>query len=152
LRGWRQQRGVSIEEVSSRTRIRFEILRQLESDSFESLPAAVYVTGYIRGYARTLDFDPDPAIQAYQTQTRVPGVEFMPDTNTPIGYGRRPSLRSAGMLVGTLIGIVIAVNIFVSNYEPAATVEPGRPFNGSFHDVLAIGGKCAEVEPVVTPR
>jgi transcriptional regulator with XRE-family HTH domain len=125
LRGWRQQRNVSIEEISARTRIRSDLLRQLENDSFESLPAAVYVTGYIRGYARALNFDPDPALQAYQTQTRLPGVEYMPDTNTPIGYDRRPTLRSVGMLVGTLIGIVIAVNIFVSNYEPAAAVEPG---------------------------
>ena len=49
LRGWRQQRNVSIEEISARTRIRSDLLRQLENDSFESLPAAVYVTGYIRG-------------------------------------------------------------------------------------------------------
>jgi len=124
LRGWRQQRNVSIEEISARTRIRSDLLRQLENDSFESLPAAVYVTGYIRGYARALNADPDPALQAYQPQTRLPGVEYMPDTNTPIGYDHRPSLRSVGMLVGTLIGIVIAVNIFVSNYEPAAAVEP----------------------------
>ncbi len=124
LRGWRQQRDLSVEEISDRTRIRSDLLRQLENDDFESLPAAVYVTGYIRGYARALNFDPAPALHAYQTQTRVSGVEYMPDTNTPIGYDRRPSVRSVGMLVGTLVGIVIAVNIFVSNYEPSATVDP----------------------------
>ena len=124
LRGWRQQHNVSIEEISARTRIRHELLRDLENDNFQSLPAAVYVSGYITGYARVLGVDPAPALLAYNTQTRVPGVEYMPDTNTPIGYDRRPSLRSVGMLVGTLIVIVIAVNIFVRNYEPPAAVEP----------------------------
>ena len=123
LRGWRQQRNISVEEVSARTRIRVDVLRQLENDNFESLPAAVYVTGYIRGYARSLDLDPDPALDAYHAQTRVPGVEYMPDTDTPIGYDRRPSLRSVGVLVGTLVVIVIAVNIFVSNYVSPGAVE-----------------------------
>ena len=123
LLGWRQQRDISIEEVAGRTRIRLDILRELENENFEALPAAVYVTGYIRGCARALDFDPTPALEAYRAQTLIPGVEYMPDTNTPVGYDRRPSLRSVGMLIATLVAVVVLVNVFVRNYEPAAAGE-----------------------------
>jgi len=126
LRGWRGQRNVSLKEIASRTRIRMDILQALENDSFEALPAAVYVTGYIRGCARALDQDPAPALDAYAAQTRIPGVEYMPDTNTPIGYDRRPSLRSVGMLVATLVAIVVLINLFVRNYEPVETA-PAAP-------------------------
>jgi hypothetical protein len=129
LRGWRGQRNVSLKEIAGRTRIRMDILQALENDSFEALPAAVYVTGYIRGCARALDQDPAPALEAYAAQTRIPGVEYMPDTNTPIGYDRRPSLRSVGLLVATLVAIVVLINLFVRNYEPveAGLAAPPTP-------------------------
>ena len=129
LRGWRDLRNVSLKEIASRTRIRMDILQVLEDDNFEALPAAVYVTGYIRGCARALGQDPAPALDAYTAQTRIPGVEYMLDTNTPIGYDRRPSLRSVGLLLATLVAIVVLINLFVRNYEsveagPAAPPTP----------------------------
>ena len=124
LHEWRQERNVSIEEVAARTRVRHELLRNLEDNNFEVLPAAVYVAGYITSYARALGFDPAAALECYSAQTRVPGVEYIPGTNTPVGYDRRPSLRSVGMLIGTFIVVVVAVNIFVRNYKSTSQVDP----------------------------
>jgi cytoskeletal protein RodZ len=62
LREQRELRGFSLQDFAVRTRIRPEYLESLESNQFSGLPAATFVKGYIKTYARELDFDPDPLI------------------------------------------------------------------------------------------
>lgn len=57
LRSAREQRGLSIEQVSHDTRISARFLEALEADRFELLPAPVYVRGFIRSYASYLKLD-----------------------------------------------------------------------------------------------
>lgn len=53
---------ISLIDLAKRTRIRQEYLEALESNLFENLPAATFVKGYIRNYARLFDFDPQPVL------------------------------------------------------------------------------------------
>jgi cytoskeletal protein RodZ len=57
LKHERTSRGVSIREFAQRTRIRIEYLQALERSAFEALPAATFVKGYIKTYARELGLD-----------------------------------------------------------------------------------------------
>ncbi|NCA68572.1 MAG: helix-turn-helix domain-containing protein [Sphingobacteriia bacterium] len=66
LRVQRQSRGLSIESVATRLHLRAELIDALEQDRYHALPGPVFVTGYLRNYARLLDLEPDPLIQAYQ--------------------------------------------------------------------------------------
>lgn len=62
LRKERIQQNVSIAQLSQKTRIRKEHIESLESNSFEKLPASVFVKGYIRAYAHVLGFEYQPVI------------------------------------------------------------------------------------------
>lgn len=57
LRRARLARGAEIEEVAGITKINPSYLRFLEDESFEALPASVYVRGFVAAYARCLGLD-----------------------------------------------------------------------------------------------
>jgi cytoskeletal protein RodZ len=64
LRGARVQRGLTIEQVAQDTRISARFLEALEAETFEDLPAPVYVRGFLRSYANFLHVDPTPLLES----------------------------------------------------------------------------------------
>jgi cytoskeletal protein RodZ len=58
----RGERGLTIQQAASATRIRAEHLAALEADEPERLAAPVYAKGYLRTYARYLGLDPEPLV------------------------------------------------------------------------------------------
>jgi cytoskeletal protein RodZ len=69
----RGERGLTIEQVASATRIRADHLRALESNEPERLPAPVYAKGYLRTYALFLGLDPEPLIDVLHSPVQHPG-------------------------------------------------------------------------------
>ena len=58
LRRARLYSGMELEEIADITKVGIRILRQIEEDAFEDLPATVYVRGFVTTYARTIGVDP----------------------------------------------------------------------------------------------
>jgi cytoskeletal protein RodZ len=52
----RKRHGVSLEQISDRTKIGTQFLRAIESEEFEKLPGGVFNTSYIRQYASAIGF------------------------------------------------------------------------------------------------
>lgn len=50
----RKRRGVSLEQISDRTKISTRFLRAIETEEFEKLPGGVFSTNYIRQYAAAI--------------------------------------------------------------------------------------------------
>ena len=57
LRAAREDAGMSVEDVSRATRIRGQLVRDIESDQFEACGGAVYARGHIRAIATSLHLD-----------------------------------------------------------------------------------------------
>jgi transcriptional regulator with XRE-family HTH domain len=66
LRGERELRKFSLEEVSRFTRIKEQYLNAIEEDRYDLLPSAIYVKGYLTAYARYLGLDPNDTVLRYQ--------------------------------------------------------------------------------------
>lgn len=62
LRGERELRKFSLEEVSKFTRIKEQYLNAIEEDRYDLLPSAIYVKGYLTAYARYLGLDPNDTV------------------------------------------------------------------------------------------
>lgn len=73
LRQARESEGVSLREIAASTRIRERYLQALERGDLESLPGSVFARGYIKAYAEFLGIDPEPLLQAYETEERERG-------------------------------------------------------------------------------
>lgn len=65
LKHFREAIGLSLEEVFELTRINVSILKAIEGDLYEALPATIYLKSFIKSYAQVLALDPESALQAY---------------------------------------------------------------------------------------
>src|ERR1700693_5113214 len=54
FRRGRGEKGWTLEEAASKTRILRQYLQAVEDDNYEQLPAAVFAKGFIRSYAQSL--------------------------------------------------------------------------------------------------
>ena len=65
LKGLRETAGLSIEDMAAITKISKRYLRAIESDDFATLPAKVYIRGFVGQYARVLGLDSGRVSQSY---------------------------------------------------------------------------------------
>jgi flagellar biosynthesis protein FlhG len=65
LKQIRERMGIELEEVSAETRISLKTLQSIEEEAFETLPALVYLKGFLRSYAQSLGLDPARVVEGY---------------------------------------------------------------------------------------
>lgn len=63
----RHQAGLTITQVSQRTRIRETIVRGIEADDFSACGADFYARGHIRAIAGAVGADPEPLVREYDS-------------------------------------------------------------------------------------
>ncbi|GAC1442517.1 MAG: helix-turn-helix domain-containing protein [Mycobacteriales bacterium] len=68
LRAAREAAGLSVEQVSATTRIRGTLIRDLESDRFESSGAPVYARGHVRAITHAIGIDEAPYVALFAKQ------------------------------------------------------------------------------------
>jgi transcriptional regulator with XRE-family HTH domain len=68
----RGERGLTIEQASSATRIRPHYLSALESDELERLVAPAYAKGHLRTYSRFLGLDPEQLVAMMKVEAQEP--------------------------------------------------------------------------------
>ena len=61
----REAKGLTLDEVASKTRIRTDFVKALEDGNFAKLPDQVFARGFVRSYARSLGLDEDDAINRF---------------------------------------------------------------------------------------
>jgi cytoskeletal protein RodZ len=64
----RSSAGMSVSQVSERTRIRETIIREIERDDYSSCGGDFYARGHIRAIARVVGTDPVPLIKEYDAR------------------------------------------------------------------------------------
>jgi len=65
LKSERELRGVTIDEVASKTKIHARYLHALENNQFEKLPGEVFINGFIRSMAKVIGADENELLSAY---------------------------------------------------------------------------------------
>lgn len=68
LRTAREDAGLSVEQVSARTRIRVPVLHDLEADRLGPVSSAVYTRGHIRAFASAVGVDAAPLVRDFDEQ------------------------------------------------------------------------------------
>ena len=65
LKSEREKRKISLEQISSSTKIGTRMLQALEDDKFNQLPGGIFNKGFVRAYARTVGLDEDQTVAEY---------------------------------------------------------------------------------------
>jgi cytoskeletal protein RodZ len=65
LRKLREARGISLQQISDRTKVTRHHIENIEADRFELLPASVYLRGILLSIARELRLDGQKVARSY---------------------------------------------------------------------------------------
>lgn len=134
LKAAREAQGLSIHEVSGQLRLGVKQIQAIEQDDFDKLPQPSIVRGFIRNYARLLNIDVAPILEAYQRIA--PHKSPLPlsvRSNASRSVIDKPvrSLRLKGLLSFLIFLIVvgIAAYFYVNHIKPHtlrdASLAPG---------------------------
>jgi cytoskeleton protein RodZ len=133
LRGLREAKGVSLDDISRSTRVGRRHLEALESDKLEELPARVFVKGFVRAYCEALEASPDEAYDLLRQTTGEPARAERP-TSRP-SLGARPR-RGGPLLVSAILVLALGGSLFALHLGlkgptrekvRAASVSPRAP-------------------------
>jgi cytoskeletal protein RodZ len=95
----RENRGISLEQISSSTKIGVRALEAIERGDFGKLPGGIYSTSYIRQYARAIDYDEAAILAVYdQAMASANANASQPGSD---GKGNYSGLRSASTTFGS---------------------------------------------------
>ena len=130
----RGRAGLTVAEVSQRTRIKEPVIRGIEDDDYSACGGDFYARGNIRGIAKAVGADPEPLICEYDAAHRPPGVssavsldELLTSALTP---GRRRLNWTAvlGLALIAALGLVgytfLAGPPLAASHPPAAASGP----------------------------
>jgi cytoskeletal protein RodZ len=68
LKAARKKAGISVEVISTRTKIRVTKLVALEKNDFKNLPTGLYLFAAVRAYAREVHIDPEPIVERLRVE------------------------------------------------------------------------------------
>ena len=117
----RETKGLTIDEVASKTRIRTDFVKALEDGNFAKLPDQVFARGFVRSYARSLGLDEDDAIHRF-TQSAGPYYDKQIERERlKVRQAEEERKRKANRkAVAIAIGIAILTLIFLLSREQSS--------------------------------
>ena len=93
LASLRAQQHLSLESVASSLRLSVGQINAIETQDWQSLPAAAYVKGFIKNYCRLLNTAPEPYLEQFNQET---GAALVAPSLGSMPLGAAPSLLQTG--------------------------------------------------------
>jgi cytoskeleton protein RodZ len=83
LKREREQRKITLDDISIATKIGTRFLAALEEEHFDQLPGGIFNKGFVRAYARHLGIDENQAIADFMAAS-APSLPEIPPEETPV--------------------------------------------------------------------
>src|SRR4051812_22403875 len=142
---------MSVEDVSSATRIRAGLIRAIEADDFEACGGAVYARGHLRSIAQVVGADPRPLVEEFDRRFHqpVPALRTAPlgSFEPPRDAGR--SGRGSPAWASVAVGLLVVVVIFLGASWLVGRGDNGA--SGSRVDAVATGPASTTSAPAPKP-
>lgn len=117
----RETKGLTIDEVASKTRIRNDFVKALEDGNFAKLPDQVFARGFVRSYARSLGLDEDDAIHRFVQSAGAYYDKQNERERLKVRQAEEERKRQANRkAVAVAIGIAILTLIFLLSREQSS--------------------------------
>jgi cytoskeletal protein RodZ len=131
----RSQAGLSVAQVSQRTRIRESIVRAVEQNDFSPCGGDFYARGHIRSLAECVGIDPAPLVREYDAEHPPAGITaaeaFKPATPIKIREPRQHRFPVGVVAIAAVLAVIgygsyrlVATPAGHTGATPTATVVP----------------------------
>src|SRR5450631_1083190 len=119
LKRERELREVTLEEITSATRIGPRFLEALENEEWEKLPGGVFNRGFVRAVARYLGLDEENTVAEY---TLAVGAR----PSVPVWTGRPPAVNPDQPWLAVIIAVVLVVALLAGGWVGARRILAWR--------------------------
>jgi transcriptional regulator with XRE-family HTH domain len=150
----RGRAGLTVAEVSQRTRIREAVIARIEDDDYSACGGDFYARGNIRGIAAAVGADPEPLIREYDEVHRAPGVlsavsldELLTPAQAP---GRRHRLNWTAVLALAL-ALAVTLGAVAYSLRSGSPHAAGTP-PAAAHHVVTGAGRSETLQTLKTSR
>jgi transcriptional regulator with XRE-family HTH domain len=153
----RRDAGLTITQVSERTRIRETLIRGIERDDYSACGGDFYARGHIRSIARVVGADPVPLIAEYDATLRAPeeitAAEALEPT-MPIRAVERHRTNWTAILAVAALAAIGFLGYHLASSPGHATAAPAavtRPAHAARHSGRAGRRTAAHPRPTASP-
>lgn len=127
LRTAREDQGLALSDIASRTRIPLRQLEVIESGAFDALPSRTYAIGFARTYARSVGLDEAPITQAVRDELGdVPEPRMAVASNMEPGDPAKLPSRGLAWAAG-IAAVLLALGLFAWFGNSFGAGEGGPP-------------------------
>lgn len=128
----RETKGLTLDEVASKTRIRTDFVKALEDGNFAKLPDQVFARGFVRSYARSLGLDEEDAIHRF-IQSAGSFYEKQDERERlKVRQVEEDRKRQANRkAVAIAIGVAVLTLVFLLSREQSTVFRRGAPEQAS---------------------
>jgi cytoskeleton protein RodZ len=115
----------SLAEISQSLRISQDYLQAIESADLEALPERVYTLGFVRSYARYLEFDLNDTIQRFKSEVLGDVAHTNYSMPKPINGNALPNQSLIWLIIALLVGCAIA-GLYYFNSNTPTVIEKSQ--------------------------
>lgn len=113
LRQARERRGISLRQITAKTKIPVAALQALEQDDISKLPGGIFSRSFVRSYAAEVGLDPDATVDEFierfnqeTAPTAVSVAASVPEIE--IEFENRRLRATRALIVGAVAVLVLA--------------------------------------------
>jgi len=159
LRAEREKRGLTVKDVSDRTKIGSRFLTALEEGRWEEMPQKFFLRSVIKAHAQAVGADPAPFLARFEEQERLRSAASDEDGEAPKRKKReRPPVRRKRRIlvpvVATLFIVAAAAAVAWLFLKPGSATAPRIPSASPPLPLLSspavVEPEAKEAEPVET--
>ncbi|GAA2501439.1 helix-turn-helix domain-containing protein [Streptomyces thermolineatus] len=123
--------GLTVGEISARTRVRVPIVQAIEQDDYSRCGGDVYARGHIRTLAREVGLDPAPLVEAFDAEhggrtAPAPAAKVF-DAERIRSEPRRPNWTAAMVAAIAAVVMFVGFTLFSGEDRGATTPAAGKP-------------------------
>ena len=124
LRGAREEKGLSLEDVAAQTRIPQRHLASIETADWDSLPAPTYTVGFAKSYASAVGLDREEI--GIQLREEMGGQRFTNTSNDVFEPADPARTMPKWLVIGAIAAVVVLVGLmsWLNNRSLDQTNEP----------------------------
>ncbi|HWP47425.1 MAG TPA: RodZ domain-containing protein [Candidatus Limnocylindrales bacterium] len=126
LKEERELRGITLEEVADYTKVNLRYLKAIEEDDLKSLPAATFVRGFLKSYAKFIGLNPEETVfnfdQFVNSLSKDPQPPFLQTS---------PSSKKGTKAFSIFIAVLVPLLILILGYS--FQVKGSIPFFSLFN-------------------
>jgi transcriptional regulator with XRE-family HTH domain len=165
LRDARERSGLTLREISTRTRISLAHLEALERDEISKLPGGIFARAFVRGYAEQVRLDPERAVEefleAFSEDSLTAGRAHVAIEDNEAIESQRRAAETVVKLLLISVPLAIAVVYFsIGHSSPEATpatageprqvgsAAPVPPVERAVNSTIAPGDVDGDLQPL----